>query len=192
MELAELKRRLPNYRKYLAVFAVLWVIELVIMILLLSGTVRVECMGIRIDPAGNIYVGLTEEIRVFDKSGQLLRTISPKTSKNYVFHVDGDKLLLDSASSHYVMDLNGAVLEERSYSELPSFMQTPEKITVKGATYYFHCGFYYRVTIEDHGEKTVAVQMPTLDLIVKIAFFVMIAAIFVFVLTLLRKLKKQV
>ncbi len=192
MELAELKRRLPNYRKYLAVFAVLWVIELVIMILLLSGTVRVECMGIRIDPAGNIYVGLTEEIRVCDKSGQLLRTISPKTSKNYVFHVDGDKLLLDSASSHYVMDLNGAVLEERSYSELPSFMQTPEKITVKGATYYFHCGFYYRVTIEDHGEKTVAVQMPTLDLIVKIAFFVMIAAIFVFVLTLLRKLKKQV
>ena len=192
MELAELKRRLPNYRKYLAVFAVLWVIELVIMILLLSGTVRVECMGIRIDPAGNIYVGLTEEIRVFDKSGQLLRTISPKTSKNYVFHVDGDKLLLDSASSHYVMDLNGTVLEERSYSELPSYMQTPEKITVKGATYYFHCGFYYRVTIEEHGEKTVAVQMPTLDLIVKIAFFVMIAAIFVFVLTLLRKLKKQV
>lgn len=192
MELAELKRRLPNYRKYLAVFAVLWVIELVIMILLLSGTVRVECMGIRIDRAGNIYVGLTEEIRVFDKSGQLLRTISPKTSKNYVFHVDGDKLLLDSASSHYVMDLNGAVLEERSYSELPSYMQTPEKITVKGATYYFHCGFYYRVTIEEHGEKTVAVQMPTLDLIVKIAFFVMIAAIFVFVLTLLRKLKKQV
>lgn len=192
MELAELKRRLPNYRKYLAVFAVLWVIELVIMILLLSGTVRVECMGIRIDPAGNIYVGLTEEIRVFDKSGQLLRTISPKTSKNYVFHVDGDKLLLDSASSHYVMDLNGAVLEERSYSELPSYMQTPEKITVKGATYYFHCGFYYRVTIEEHGEKTVAVQMPILDLIVKIAFFVMIAAIFVFVLTLLRKLKKQV
>ncbi len=190
MELAELKRRLPNYRKYLAVFAVLWVIELVIMILLLSGTVRVECMGIRIDRAGNIYVGLTEEIRVFDKSGQLLRTISPKTSKNYVFHVDGDKLLLDSASSHYVMDLNGAVLEERSYSELPRFMQTPEKITVKGATYYFHCGFYYRVTIEEHGEKTVAVQMPTLDLIVKIAFFVMIAAIFVFVLTLLRKLKK--
>lgn len=192
MESAELKRRLPNYRKYLAVFAVLWVIELVIMILLLSGTVRVECMGIRIDPAGNIYVGLTEEIRVFDKSGQLLRTISPKTSKNYVFHVDGDKLLLDSASSHYVMDLNGAVLEERSYSELPSYMQTPEKITVKGATYYFHCGFYYRVTIEEHGEKTVAVQMPILDLIVKIAFFVMIAAIFVFVLTLLRKLKKQV
>lgn len=192
MELAELKRRLPNYRKYLAVFAVLWVIELVIMILLLSGTVRVECMGIRIDPAGNIYVGLTEEIRVFDKSGQLLRTISPKTSKNYVFHVDGDKLLLDSASSHYVMDLNGTVLEERSYSELPRFMQTPEKITVKGATYYFHCGFYYRVTIEEHGEKTVAVQMPILDLIVKIAFFVMIAAIFVFVLTLLRKLRKQV
>lgn len=192
MELAELKRRLPNYRKYLAVFAVLWVIELVIMILLLSGTVRIECMGIRIDRAGNIYVGLTEEIRVFDKSGQLLRTISPKTSKNYVFHVDGDKLLLDSASSHYVMDLNGAVLEERSYSELPSYMQTPEKITVKGATYYFHCGFYYRVTIEEHGEKTVAVQMPTLDLIVKIAFFVMIAAIFVFVLTLLRKLRKQV
>ena len=192
MELAELKRRLPNYRKYLAVFAVLWVIELVIMILLLSGTVRVECMGIRIDRAGNIYVGLTEEIRVFDKSGQLLRTISPKTSKNYVFHVDGDKLLLDSASSHYVMDLNGTVLEERSYSELPRFMQTPEKITVKGATYYFHCGFYYRVTIEERGEKTVAVQMPTLDLIVKIAFFVMIAAIFVFVLTLLRKLRKQV
>ena len=192
MELAELKRRLPNYRKYLAVFAVWWVIELVIMILLLSGTVRVECMGIRIDPAGNIYVGLTEEIRVFDKSGQLLRTISPKTSKNYVFHVDGDKLLLDSASSHYVMDLNGDVLEERSYSELPSFMQTPEKITVKGATYYFHCGFYYRVTIEEHGEKTVAVQMPILDLIVKIAFFVMWVAFAVLMLTVIRRLRKQV
>lgn len=193
MEFAELKRRLPNYAKYFAVFVGLWVIELVIMILLLSGTARIGCEGIRIDRTGNIYVGLKEEIRVFDPNGQLLRTISPKTSLDYVFKIDGDKLLVDCASTTYVMDLNGTVLESIPYSQLPSVMKTPKTIKANHAIYHIHCSnFYYRVTIEKDGEKTVAVQMPIFDLIVEIAFCVMVVIIIVFVLTLLRKLRKHV
>lgn len=190
MEFSELKRRLPNYGKYLLILFVWWVIELVIMVLLLSGTARIGCKGIRIDRAGNIYVGLTEEIRVFNSKGQLLRTISPQTSKDYVFEIDGNKLLVDCASTSYVMDLNGVVVEQRSYPQLPSTIKTPKKITVNGTTYHINCSFFYRVTIEENGEKTVAVQMPILDLIVEIAFFVAWATFFVFLLAVLRKLRK--
>lgn len=190
MDIASLRRRFPNYGKYLVFLAVLWVIELVFLILLMSGTARIGCEGIRIDGNGNIYVGLTEEIRVFDQSGQFLRTISPMTSKGYVFEIDGDKLFVDCASTSYVMDLNGSVLELRSYPQLPSIMKTPKTITVNETIYYIHCSrFFYRVSIEKLGEKTVAVQMPIFDLIVEVAFCAMAVVILAFVLALLRKLR---
>ncbi len=68
-------------------------------------------------------------------------------------------------------------------------MKTPKTVTVKETIYHIHCSnFFYRVTVEEDGVKTVAVRMPTLDLIVEIAFFVMWMTGFAFVLNLLRKL----
>ena len=191
MDFVTLKKRLPNYRKYAVYFILLWIVITTVLVLNLSGIVRTECMGIRLDGSGNIYVGLTEEIRVFDISGKLLRTISPKTSKFYVFEIDGDKLLVDGASTSYVMDLNGAVLELRPFPQLPNSMKTPKTVTIDETIYHINCSsFFYRVTVEEHGEKTVAVQMPTFDLIVEIISIVMIVLIFAFVLTLLRKTLK--
>ncbi len=189
MNIATLKNRLPNYTTFFLIFAIICVFELVLFVLLMSGTVRIGCEGIRIDSDGNIYVGLSEEIRIFDRSGHLLRTISPKTSKGYVFEIDGDKLLVDCASTSYVMDLNGVVLELKPYPQLPWTMKTPKAITVNEAVYHIDCSnFFYRVTIEDHSEKTVAVQMPTFDLLVEAAFIVTQVTGFAFVVILLRKL----
>ena len=192
MDYVTLKKRLPNYRKYAVYFILLWIVVATVMVLELSGIVRTGCTGIRVDDNGNIYVGLTEEIRVFDKSGQLLRSFSPKTSKGYIFEIDEDKLLVDCASTSYVMDLNGAVLELRPYPQLPSsIMKTPKTVTIDETIYHINCSnFFYRVTVEEHGEKTVAVQMPTFDLIVEIISIVMWITGFASILILLRKLQK--
>ena len=191
MDYVTLKKRLPNYRKYAGYFILLWIVVATVMVLELSGIVRTGCTGIRVDDNGNIYVGLTEEIRVFDKSGQLLRSFSPKTSKFYVFEIDGDKLLVDGASTSYVMDLNGAVLELRPFPQLPNSMKTPKTVTIDETIYHINCSnFFYRVTVEEHGEKTVAVQMPTFDLIVEIISIVMWITGFASILILLRKLQK--
>lgn len=190
MDIGTIKQRLPNYRKHLLYLFVLWVCWLVIEILLVSGTARIGFEGIRVDRNGNIYVGVPGEIRVFDPDGQLLRTISPKTSKSYVFELDKDKLLVDCYSTTYVMDLNGSVLETIPRSTLPSVMKTPDTVTVNKAIYHIRSGLFYRVTIEKQGVETVAVRQPALDWGVTIAFFVAWIAGFVLILTVLRKLRK--
>lgn len=191
MDFATVKKRLPNYRKYAICFVFLWIIITALLVLNLSGTVRTQCMGIQLDSNGNIYVGLTEEIRVFDKSGKLLRTIAPKTSKGYDFVIDGDQLLVDYYIACCAMDLKGNVLEELSRYEFPRTTKTPKTLTIHDTIYHIRCSnFFYRVTVEEQGEKIVAVQMPAVDLIVEMMELAVFVTFFIFILTLLRKLRK--
>ena len=172
-----------KYRKYWICFFLYWIILMPLIILLASGRVSIICEGIRVDQSGNIYVGVTEEIRVFDADGNFLRRISAKTSKGYVFDVQGDRLYLDAASASYIMDLNGAVLAQVQYPQLPYTMKTPKTVQTDEAVYHITCStFFYRVAAERGGEKTVVVRMPASDLAAEIVFFAVILA---FVITMI-------
>lgn len=183
---------LKNYKKYGILFAVYWCIVMTLILLLISGTVKLGCKGICIDDDGRIYVGLTEEIRVFEEDGSFLRSISPKTSKGYVFSVENDRLLVDAAATSYVMDLDGTILAQRPYPQLPWTMKTPDTVSVHGKTYHITCSnFYYRVVVEHNGEKTTAVKMPAADLAAEVVSFCAVALFIATMGFLFRGLAKQ-
>lgn len=150
-------------------FFVCWCLNGFLFILILSGTVKIQCCGICVDPAGNIYVGLDEEIRVFDEHGSLLRKISPHTSNGYAFAIKGNNLILDANGESYVLDLNGKFLSSGQAPQLSPRLNKTETFTINESIYHVTYSFlFYRVMIERDGEKTVAVQMPVADMLVKI------------------------
>ncbi len=181
------KRFFIKYKKYWICYSICWIVLIVLILMLQSGNLHFGCKGIVIDQAGNIYVGLTEEIRVFDENGHLLRTVSPKTSKSYVFAVENEKLLVDAASTSYIMDLNGNVLSVEQYPQLPYIMKTPSIIQINNKVYHVFCSnFYYRVVVENNGNERIAVQTPTIDLIAEIVFISTIVFIFISLVFMLR------
>ena len=97
----------------LAVFCiVLALIVFPCLAMILTGIATPFIEGFAVDASDRLYVGVQEEIRVYD-NGELAYVISPQTSKGYAFTItEDDQILLSTSSITYRMSLSGDILEK--------------------------------------------------------------------------------
>lgn len=174
-------------------FLILWIVLAVLFVMIISGQVRIGCKGVCVDSAGKIYVGLEEEIRVFDEKGLLLRVISPQTSKGYEFAIDGEMLIVNANGNTYFMDLEGKLLS--TVKESQALSSRKDAVAVNGSVYHISASsLYYRVSIEQNGAEKVPVQMPFFDLLAEgvfLAWSVFFVILFMRVMFLFRQHSKR-
>lgn len=76
-----------------------------------SGMATISYNGIAVDSEGRLYIGAEHEIAVYEEGKKIL-SISPHTSRAYLFTIENDQILLSTSSVVYQMDLEGNVLLE--------------------------------------------------------------------------------
>ena len=81
------------------------------LILYIAGVAgSVVCFGV--DSSDRLYVGFGDTIQVYE-GDTVIKELSPKTSKTYLFTIlSDDTLILTTASIDYKLDLDGNVIEQ--------------------------------------------------------------------------------
>ena len=152
--------------------------------MIFSGTVSLSMNGFAIDKDGYLYVGKEKEIVVFNE-GEIVRTISPKTSRGYQFTIlNGEKILLSTSSVAYTMDLSGEVLskEEDENTKIYNKLQREKSFfTAEDGTEYHSRLYWGRTQICQNDE--VIYEMPLLDYIVRVLIVVVFIGLGVVLLT---------
>ena len=140
--------------------------------LIISGTVSLFLNGYGIDSSGNVYLGKDTKIEKY-YNGAYVGTINPRTSRGYAFTVQSDDtLLLSTASTVYIMDLDGNILSQtddvgtKIYNKLQS--EKKEFFASDGSRYIQYSSFGR--TIIAHEEGDIVYKMPLLDYVVKLLF----------------------
>lgn len=138
-----------------------------------AGKVCIDYYGFAVDDVGNIYLGMNSTMKVFDSDGDLLRSISPPTSRGYQFSILNNRIVLYTGTFFYTMDLEGNVIEKVEITDenrlhLPEIREN-KCITSNGTVYLLKSRFFrsriYRV--EDN-KKIMVYEMPLLDYAVKL------------------------
>lgn len=159
--------------------------------LIISGKVALFYSGFAIDSSDVLYVGTDAKIQKF-YDGELIGTISPKTTRGYAFTIQkNDTILLSTASSVYIMDLSGNVIDKHEDIDTKIFnelQKSKNTFTSQSNREYVMKSQLGRTTI--YSEKDIIYQMPMMDYIIKILFFAAIISTFVVVPIIIRQWKK--
>lgn len=151
------------------------------LIMIISGiaTPFIECFSV--DSSDRIYVGTQGKISVFS-DGELIDTLSPKTSSAYVFTItENDQIILATSTKIYTMDLQGNVLhEEAEYDAFNQLSYKKRKFVSKNGDEYIITNQLARSSIVKNGTETVFKISP-LSMIVKILLAVSIIMLISFV-----------
>jgi len=172
-----------NMTLSLAVFSLcLWSVLFPCLILVIAGTVNLSISGFAVDNSDRLYVGTKSEICVYEK-GKKMHTISPHTSRTYVFTItDGESILLSTSTKIYVMDLYGNILETRDDPGADIYNQISYRkkafISKKGDIYKLSNVFGRTKIIKNDAE--VLYQIDTFSFAIKILVVICIVALFVF------------
>lgn len=112
-------------------------------------------------------------IKVLSPEGEVLRTISPKTSRGYQFTILNNEVIVRTGTVFYRMDLEGTVLEEQEITDsnrldLP-IIHKKECVTSNGTVYlmknrFFRTGIY---RLEEQEEIKIY-EMPLFDYVIKL------------------------
>ena len=163
----------------MAIGVVFGVVMFFCFFLQLSGQVSFSTKGFAVDSEGQLYVGREGEIAVL-KDGECVRTISPRTSRSYVFTItDEQTILLSTSSTVYTMDLSGNVLTEQPDEGTKVYNQLQHKKSftdVHGAKYTMRSP-WGRTSVYKDGVRIY--EIPTLDYIVRILLIVSVVGVLV-------------
>jgi len=163
---------MKKYYSFMAIGVVFGVVMFFCFFLQLSGQVSFSTKGFAVDSEGQLYVGREGEIAVL-KDGECVRTISPRTSRSYVFTItDEQTILLSTSSTVYTMDLSGNVLTEQPDEGTKVYNQLQHKKSftdVHGAKYTMRSP-WGRTSVYKDGVRIY--EIPTLDYIVRILLIV--------------------
>lgn len=163
---------MKKYYPFMAIGVVFGVVMFFCFFLQLSGQVSFSTKGFAVDSEGQLYVGREGEIAVL-KDGECVRTISPRTSRSYVFTItDEQTILLSTSSTVYTMDLSGNVLTEQPDEGTKVYNQLQHKKSftdVHGAKYTMRSP-WGRTSVYKDGVRIY--EIPTLDYIVRILLIV--------------------
>ena len=153
--------------------------------MIFSGTVSLSMNGFAVDKDGYLYVGKEKDIVVFNE-GEIVRTISPKTSRGYQFTIlSGEKILLSTSSVVYTMDLSGEILskEEDVNTKIYNKLQREKSFfTAEDGTEYHTRSYWGRTQICKNNE--VIYEMPLLDYIVRVLIIVVLIGLGILLITI--------
>lgn len=149
-----------------------------IMLSFASGRVAMRYVGFALDSAERLYVGKDTGIEVYE-NGNKIRTISPPSSRDYVFTVSDDKIVSSVVTSAgnmiYVMNLEGEIIEKRaeSYGTYREMDRNSKRFVSESGNEYISSSYlgYYRIMRSD---GVCVYSMPVLDYIVNVAFIVVV------------------
>lgn len=142
------------------------------MFLMVSGTVSLFLHGYGIDSSGNLYLGKDTKIEKYYEGAQIA-TINPQTSRGYVFTIQrDDTILLSTASTVYILDLNGDILSqtEDTGTKIYNELQSEKKFFVASdGTRYKQYSVLGRAMIANEDGEIIYI-MPLLDYTVQLLF----------------------
>ena len=131
-------------------------------------------------------------IRVYTTEGDILREISPKTSRGYSFNIeDGEMIFIDSGDKQYTLDLYGNYLNTvtDNYSKITNLDRF---ISESGNEYVVHNRmFRTSVSIVDGGSERVVFKMTIKDYVVNLLDSVFDFVLFVSIFVLVLKKRQQ-
>lgn len=148
--------------------------------LIISGTANLSISGFAVDHADRLYIGASNEIRVYEE-GKQIGSISPHTSRGYIFTItDGDTILLSTSTTVYLMDLDGNVIETKEDAGTDTYNQLSYRkrrfVSQNGDTYEIASKLGRTTIIKNN--NTVVYQMDTLSYTVKLLVIICFIAMF--------------
>ena len=148
--------------------------------------------GFGLDGQGNIYIGSTYDVFVYNSSGEKINQF-PAGYTRYLMSIDDEKIFIKGTEHCLVLDLNGNVLNEieiDSYGDnhLPLFKRY--KWYAEDGTLYELKNILLRPQIlrEDKGLKTPVWQLPLDEYLPKLAFYLIASSDLVCALSLFYRL----
>ena len=173
---------------------VIWVVGLVSMILLMTGTVSpfIECFAV--DDQNRLYVGTISEIQVYDKDKHI-KSISPQTSKSYMFTISDDNtILLSTANTVYSMDLDGNILSTSDDNATDIYNQIQYKkykyTASNGNTYKLVSPFGFSRIVKNGSE--VVYHISVFSFVIKILLYLTFLGVFFIIISNVLKQNKKI
>ena len=176
----------------IAFLVIIWPILLMCMILIVSGTVTMSYHGIAVDSSGRLYIGTDDDIEVYE-NGKLINTISPQTTRGYVFTInENDVIILSIGSTAYEISTSGnvlAVIPDNTTAMYNRISKTVKNhVSGNGADYTVD-SILGRTVVTCNGNTVY--KMPLLDYAVKTCVNLLIISIFVFAFVIVCKAKAR-
>ena len=137
----------------------------------ITGKACIFYQGFAVDGDGNLYIGKDHAIEVLKPDGDVLRRISPYTSRGYRFTMDADQTLwIDTGEYLYQTDRFGALIGSREiHGDGLSVSVLYEYISAKGTVYRMKNRFLRPCIVRINGtEDAVVYKMPAFDCAVRL------------------------
>ena len=185
---------LKTFKSLVIFVAVIGPIMFTCLFLIITGTVTIFLSGFAVDTDNRLYLGKDSRIEVFD-NGILDHTISPKTSRGYIFTIQSDNTILVSTGSIvYNLDIDGnVILQEEDFRSRVYYA-----IKKNGNPYYANNGEKYvlkypwgrtEIIHEGNDQTEIIYQMPVLDYVTEILLVISIISLFIFIPRLILKIR---
>jgi len=160
------------------------------LLLLISGEVTLFYSGFAVDSEGILYIGTDTKIEKYNKNEYVGEI--PVKARNYAFTIqENDTIMLSTALTVYILDSDGNVIDKYEDAGTQVFNQLQYNknnfITQSGVEYKLISELGRSRIISDDG--FIIYEMPYLSYIIKIALFISIISIFVFVPIIIYKSK---
>jgi len=169
---------------------IIFLIILVCLVFYMVGIAgSVVCFGV--DSNDCLYVGFGDKIEVYEGK-TMIRELSPKTSKSYLFTIlPDDVILLTTASVDYKLNLDGSIIEktENAGSGLYNDMQKGKRTFMSpNGDFYKMRSVLGQTTIEKNGDTVY--QEPIISVITGYLILICSIALVVCVISILSRDKK--
>lgn len=158
----------------IAYLFVLWPIVIFCLITLMTGKACISYKGFAIDGDSNIYLAKDGVIDVLNPQGEILRTISPYTTRDYKFTLTSDNTIRICTGDYiYQTDLSGNLISKKELSDSTldeRIEMSRHKYVASNGTVYTMKNSLLRTYIYrmDGAQRTVVYQMPIFDYVVKV------------------------
>lgn len=159
-------------------------------LLIITGVATPFVSGFAVDRNDRIYIGIQNQICVY-KDDLLVRTISPQTSRAYVFTIVDDRILLSTSTTVYIIDLDGNIIE----TQADPGAHTYNHIQYSKRKFISHSNDTYKLKdqigwtrIVKNGAETVY-RISFLSFLVKILFLGCVPAVIIFSIWTVLKVK---
>ena len=171
----------------------LFIANILSIVLITTGIAAPFIHCFAVDNQGLIYVGLENEIQVYDKN-QHIRSISPQTSRGFMFTINKDNtILLSTADTVFSMDLDGNILSSHPDPGADTYNQIQYRknhfTTQKGDTYKIVSSLGWSRIVKNGA--TVVYQISSISFITKMMLYISFCITFALPISYICKARRK-